>query len=44
MHTQGSTVDLVMCKDSDILSIDIKDLAISDYFFVPFKLHIILRV
>lgn len=44
MHPQGYTVDLLISKDADILSIDIKDLAISDHFCVLFKLHIIPRV
>lgn len=44
MHPQGYTVDQVIGQDSDILSIDIKDLAISDHFCVPLKLHIIPRV
>lgn len=35
-HTQGHTLDLVISKDVDILSIYIKDLAISDHFCVFF--------
>lgn len=43
-HIQGHTLDLVISKDVDILSIYIKDLAISDHFCVFFELQIIPKV
>lgn len=39
-HTQGNSLDLVISKDVDISSVDVKDLALSDHFCVFFDLHI----